>query len=70
MFTVHKLNDEGMAKARLIAADFEHLLEQLERVCNGPQGGGREMSIVKTKLQEACFFAKRAMAQQQQNQQT
>jgi hypothetical protein len=30
--------------------------------------GGREMAIVRTKLEEAAFFAKRAMATQAENQ--
>jgi hypothetical protein len=65
LFEVHMLNEVGKGKARNIAEDFDELLSNLIEVC----GTGREMSIVKTKLEEACFFAKKAMANQTENQQ-
>lgn len=58
-FTVHMLNDEGKEKARKIAVLMSDCLHNLEAVC-GSQG--REMSIVRTKFEEAGFFAKKAMA--------
>jgi len=64
-FEVHKLNEAGIAKAVHIAGDFSSLLGSLTTVC--PEG--REMSIVRTKLEEASFFAKKAMAKQAENQQ-
>lgn len=57
-FAVHRLNQEGMEKATSIAFGFDLLLGGLEAVCMP----GRELSICKTKLEEACFFAKKAMA--------
>jgi hypothetical protein len=54
-FAVHMLNAEGKEKAQAIARDFDHLLGNLETVI-GP-APSREMSIVKTKLEEACFHA-------------
>jgi len=57
-FEVHMLNGAGKANARSIARSFDRLLEDLEALCPN----GREFSIVKTKLEEACFFAKKAMA--------
>jgi hypothetical protein len=57
-FRVHMLTDEGKAKAVALAATFETALTEIERVC--PEG--RELAIVRTKLEEACFFAKKAMA--------
>ena len=57
-FTVHLLNDDGISKAKQLATEFNNILEYLKTVC--PQG--REFSIVKTKLEEACFFAKKAVA--------
>lgn len=57
-FAVHKLNDEGMKKAKLIAESFDSLLKTLSIVCIE----GRELAVCKTKLEEACFFAKKAMA--------
>jgi hypothetical protein len=64
-FSVHVLNPEGMKKARDIAKSFSTLLTEVEEVCGTD---GREMALVRTHLQEAAFFAKRAMAMRSQNQ--
>jgi len=64
LFQVHRLNSVGMAKAQSLAFNFEVLLDFIER--NAPEG--RELAIVRTKLEEASFFAKKAMAMQQENQ--
>ena len=61
LFDVHMLNSEGKAAAKCIAVDFTVLLRSLEETCGKD---GREMAVVRTKLQEAAFFAKRAMAVQ------
>jgi hypothetical protein len=58
LFKFHKLTEEGQQKAQMIATDFRTLLQQIK--CHVPEG--RELSIVKTKLEEACFFAKKGMA--------
>lgn len=63
LFKVHMLNDQGKEKANLIAESFDGLVIYLSKLC--PES--REFSIVKTKLEEACFFAKKAMAQQAEN---
>jgi len=65
-FKVHKLNESGMRKAETIASVFDSALEQLKQVC--PES--REFSIVKTKLEEASFFAKKSMAMNPENCQT
>jgi hypothetical protein len=57
-FAVHMLTDGGKVSAREIAASFDELLARLEALCPD----GREMAIVRTKLEEACFFAKKSMA--------
>lgn len=57
-FTVHMLNEYGKTKALAIAESFDDLLERLKARC--PEG--RDLAIVRTKLEEACFFAKKAMA--------
>lgn len=71
-FAVHRLNDAGMAKAVSIAEHFSELLIGLEGICaldvNDRGDGAREMAIVRTKLEEAAFFAKKAMAVQKGNQ--
>lgn len=65
LFQFHKLNEQGVTKAQYIADRFDLLLHTLGEVC--PEG--REFSIVKTKLEEASFFAKKAMANVAENQQ-
>lgn len=63
-FEVHMLNDSGKAKAQRIAAAFSHLLLEVELTgCTG-----RDLALVKTKLEEACFVAKRGMASLIENQ--
>ena len=57
-FQVHMLTEDGKAKAVQIAQAFDECLERITVLC----APGREMSIVRTKLEEACFFAKKAMA--------
>jgi hypothetical protein len=57
-FAVHRLTEDGMKKAAIIAEAFDELLSKLVTHCSD----GREMSLVRTKLEEASFFAKKAMA--------
>jgi hypothetical protein len=64
-FAVHMLNEQGKARAADIAKQFSVCLNNLEAIIGT---GGREMAIVRTKLEEAAFFAKRAMASQPENQ--
>lgn len=66
-FKVHLLNETGIAKSKHMAARFSDLLDWLET--NAGCLPGRELSLAKTKLEEASFFAKKAMAQNPQNQQ-
>lgn len=63
LFEVHMLNEDGKLKAQYIAEAFDQLLSQLKTVC--PEG--REMSLVRTKLEEAAFFAKKSMAKEAKN---
>lgn len=64
LFKVHMLNAEGKRLALEISCMFEDLLLGTTSIC----GTGREMAIVRTKLEEACFFAKKAMASLPHNQ--
>jgi hypothetical protein len=66
-FAVHMLNEEGKKKAERIAKAFDALQNELTEVI-GPSSPSRELSICTTKLEEACFFAKKAMASQVHNQ--
>lgn len=64
-FATHRLNERGMAKALQIGQAFSVLLDGLESM--GPLQS-REMEIVRAKLEEACFYAKKAMATRGENQ--
>lgn len=66
-FAVHLLNDDGKNKAGVLGDLFSHLLNEVEQVVGTT---GREIAIVRTKLEEASFFAKKAMAVRPENQQT
>ena len=63
-FEVHRLNETGLFRAKEIANAFDQLLTVLTKTCPV----GRELSIVRTKLEEACFFAKKSMANKAENQ--
>lgn len=65
-FEVHRLNEMGMSRASLIAKAFETCLNDVEGLC--VDGDGRCLALVRTKLEEACFFAKKAMASHPGNQ--
>jgi hypothetical protein len=73
LFNSHMLNEEGVRRAHKIAVLFDDLLESL-RECiyhsgsgPNPTWEGREWSLVQTKLEEASFFAKKAMAVRPEN---
>jgi hypothetical protein len=63
-FEVHMLNESGKAKAAAIANAFDSLLASLIAIVPDPS---REMALARTKLEEACFFAKKAMASKPEN---
>lgn len=57
-FKVHILNEQGIEVVKKIADLYNQLLiDIMDRVTPS-----RELSIVKTKLEEACFFSKKAAA--------
>ncbi len=64
LFQAHKLNALGLANSDRIGEAFTELLACLESLC----GGGRHFAVAKTKLEEAAFFARKAMASLPQNQ--
>ncbi len=67
LFSYKKLNQVGIAKARRIAAAFTFLYTELRSVC--PEQT-REFSIVKTKLEEASFYAKKSVSLDPDNQES
>jgi hypothetical protein len=79
MFEVHKLNSVGLDKADKLRVVFQSALDSIEQICKAlvidmsklptlQPPNTRELSIVRTKLEEASFFAKRAMALCPENQ--
>lgn len=75
-FKVHILNVQGIEKAKKLAVAFDKLLDELIGA-DSPDGHTalasqfpcREMSLVRTHLEMASFFAKKAMARLPENQQ-
>jgi hypothetical protein len=67
LFKYHQLNAGGLAKCEFVTNSFDDLLSNLETHCNV---NSREFSLVKTKLEEACFFAKKSIAIDPANQKT
>lgn len=64
-FAVHMLNETGKQNAIRLAEHFERCLDGAEAITGTT---GREVAIVRTKMEEACFFAKKAMAVRPENQ--
>lgn len=62
-FAVHMLSDAGKERARAVAQEFDELLSALEAICPP----GRELALVRTKLEEACFFAKKSLTSNPEN---
>lgn len=65
-FEVHILNDAGKAKARHIAYAFDACLAAVDALVVDP----RCKALMRTKMEEACFFAKKGMASADFNQDT
>jgi hypothetical protein len=61
-FEVHKLNAIGLSNMQEISNEFNRLMTRLEYIIDQNPENGRLLSIVATKLEEACFFAKKALA--------
>lgn len=64
MFEVHKLNEQGMELAGKLQRLFGQFLSEVEGISGAE---GREMAIVRTHLETASFYAKRAMAMKSEN---
>ena len=63
-FEVHILNELGIARARSLAGVFDRALTDIIDLVPT----GRDLAIVKTKLEEACFFGKKGIAKNPENQ--
>ncbi len=64
-FAVHMLNETGKAKARELAVRFTDLLTWIKQAAGTES---RAVSIASLKLEEAAFFAKKAIATNTENQ--
>lgn len=58
-FKVHRLTEDGLKIAGDMAQKFSELVDYLEEV-GMPSP---ELTLAKRKLEEACFYGKKAMAQ-------
>ena len=60
-FEVHMLNEEGKGAAAKLAEVYNDLADGVVAVVSE---GSPELTIALRKLEESCFYAKKAMAQQ------
>lgn len=60
LFEVHMLNEVGKPKAKAIAEAYDRCLAEVTELIGAAPS--RELSIAKTKLEESCFYSKKAMA--------
>lgn len=70
LFQFHQLNERGVAKSKDIAQAFDDLLFKLAGLCNGDGRNSREYALVKTNLEIAAMYAKKAMSMRTENQVT
>jgi hypothetical protein len=76
-FEVHMLNDSGKQKAMRLADMFDGLFASVRNVAlegvhpeeKADPEVSRELALVRTHLEMACFYAKKAMANNPLNQQ-
>jgi hypothetical protein len=58
-FETYVLDSEGIEAAQIVAQIFNNALNLLLPLTGS---SGREVSIVRTKLEEDCFFSKKAVS--------
>ena len=63
-FETHKLNVRGVEMVNFLSEKFNDLLNEVQFVLS-PEG--REIEIVRQKLEEACFFARKGASKQPEN---
>lgn len=69
-FEVLLLNHEGIVKASNLAREFDGLLTRVLNIVSAPQTpspNGREIALVRTHMELASFYAKKAMAKLPEN---
>jgi hypothetical protein len=65
-FSTQQLNEKGIERVKAVKEKFNELLEYLKN--DTELLPGRGLSVVRTKLEEACFFAVKEVANQNENQ--
>lgn len=65
LFSHNRLNEQGIDKVTRAQDSFSRLLRELESIT---ALGGREGALVRTKLEEACFYAKKNISLIKENQ--
>jgi hypothetical protein len=58
LFNSFQLTQEGIEKLEKVSIQFDDLLIFLSKQCEE----SREFSLCKTKLEEACFYAKKSIS--------
>ena len=64
LFSSANYSPEGLAKVDYVREAFSVLLDKLEVIL---PGGSREMSIIKTQLEQASFYAVKAVRNYEEN---
>jgi hypothetical protein len=64
LFSHEALTEDGVAKVQLLRQAFTCLLEAVEETL---PGNSREISIIRTKLEEASFYAVKAVRNYKEN---
>ena len=68
LFKFHKLNLKGQQKSYDIGYKFQVLVEELEKTIGEEGCNLLYWDKAKSKLEEACFYTKKSMATQFENQ--
>jgi hypothetical protein len=63
-FSSYQLNELGQARCQNISVAFDTLLKVVEAAL--PES--RQLSIIRTKLEEACFYARKGVSLRQEYQ--
>lgn len=68
LFVRQQLNPEGKEKATMLATIFDDALTEITTLIGS--GPSREVALVRTHLEQASFYAQRAMAIRPENQES
>jgi hypothetical protein len=65
LFSTVQLSSEGLRKVNTLRESFTEMVEIIEAIL---PGNSREISIIRTKLEEASFYAVKAVRNYKENQ--